>query len=259
MAEIPWDALRAHFLKRLEETGSEPVFATLSGAHLYGFPSRDSDFDVRGAHLAPFPKLLSLFPSKETIESMSEEDGPAIDMVSHDLAKFARMLLKKNGYVMEQVFSPLAVLGGPLLEELRAIARRCVTRHLYHHYAGFADNQRRLLDRERRKKLKTLLYLYRVLLTGIHVLRTGEVEANLGRLLEGDPGLVGVRDLINAKVREQSDVPPGEWERHEEPVTGLRGRLDEAFAGSKLPEEAEGALDLDAFLLRLRTKGLSRG
>jgi hypothetical protein len=27
------------------------LFATISGAHLYGFPSPDSDFDLRGAHV----------------------------------------------------------------------------------------------------------------------------------------------------------------------------------------------------------------
>ncbi|GAA2132340.1 hypothetical protein GCM10009802_40690 [Streptomyces synnematoformans] len=34
------------------------VFATVSGAHLYGFPSRDSDVDLRGAHL---PTLTGLW------------------------------------------------------------------------------------------------------------------------------------------------------------------------------------------------------
>ena len=29
------------------------VFATISGAHLYGFPSPDSDYDLRGVHLLP--------------------------------------------------------------------------------------------------------------------------------------------------------------------------------------------------------------
>ena len=28
------------------------LFATISGAHLYGFPSPDSDFDLRGVHRA---------------------------------------------------------------------------------------------------------------------------------------------------------------------------------------------------------------
>jgi uncharacterized protein len=29
------------------------AFATVSGAHLYGFPSPDSDYDLRGAHILP--------------------------------------------------------------------------------------------------------------------------------------------------------------------------------------------------------------
>ena len=33
------------------------LFATISGAHLYGFPSPDSDFDLRGVHLLPLTAL----------------------------------------------------------------------------------------------------------------------------------------------------------------------------------------------------------
>ena len=29
------------------------IFATVSGAHLYGFPSPNSDFDLRGVHVLP--------------------------------------------------------------------------------------------------------------------------------------------------------------------------------------------------------------
>ena len=35
------------------------LFATISGAHLYGFPSPDSDFDLRGAHVLPLEKVWS--------------------------------------------------------------------------------------------------------------------------------------------------------------------------------------------------------
>lgn len=43
------------------------LFATISGAHLYGFPSPDSDFDLRGAHLLPVEKIVGLEVSDETI------------------------------------------------------------------------------------------------------------------------------------------------------------------------------------------------
>ena len=34
------------------------LFATISGAHLYGFPSPDSDFDLRGIHVLPLREVL---------------------------------------------------------------------------------------------------------------------------------------------------------------------------------------------------------
>ena len=44
------------------------IFATMSGAHLYGFPSADSDWDLRGAHVLPLPEVVRLEPGMETIE-----------------------------------------------------------------------------------------------------------------------------------------------------------------------------------------------
>ena len=48
-------------------------------------------------------------------------------------------MLKKNGYVLEQVLSPLVVHTTPEHEELKAIAADCVTKHHAHHYLGFAE------------------------------------------------------------------------------------------------------------------------
>ena len=45
------------------------VFATISGAHLYGFPSPDSDYDLRGCHVLPVREVVGLDPGRETIES----------------------------------------------------------------------------------------------------------------------------------------------------------------------------------------------
>jgi predicted nucleotidyltransferase len=96
------------------------------------------------------------------------------------------MVLRRNGYVMEQIFSPLIVTGGPQLEELRDIARRWLTRNLLHYYRGFLANQLELLAKESPKRVKTLLYAYRVALTGIHVLAAGAIESNLPGLCEQD-------------------------------------------------------------------------
>jgi len=88
------------------------LFATVSGAHLYGFPSPDSDYDLRGAHILSAKESVGLLPKQETIEFSGLRDGIEMDLVTHDVLKFFTMLLKRNGYVLEQLCSPLAVRGG---------------------------------------------------------------------------------------------------------------------------------------------------
>ncbi len=174
------------------------VFATISGAHLYGFPSPDSDYDIRGVHVLPLREVVGLKKGEETIETMLA-GPPEVDLVTHDAEKFFRLLLRPNGYVLEQVLSPLLVQTTPAHDELRDLARRCVTRHHAHHYLGFSENQWRLFEKERPRRLKPLLYVFRVLLTGIHLMRTGEVEANLVRLNESF-GLTYLADLVARKT-----------------------------------------------------------
>jgi Predicted nucleotidyltransferase len=89
------------------------LFATISGAHLYGFPSQDSDYDLRGAHILPVDELVGPEEPRETIELADETQGIELDLVTHDIKKFFRLLLRKNGYVLEQLYSPLIVHTRP--------------------------------------------------------------------------------------------------------------------------------------------------
>ena len=156
------------------------VFATVSGAHLYGFASVDSDLDLRAAHLLPAAEVVGLRTGPDTIQRDGLRDGVELDVVSHDLLKFARLLNSRNGYVLEQLLSPLVVVTGPLHAALKALAPGLITSGHAHHYLGFAAGQEKLFART--GELKPALYLLRVLLTGIHLMRTGEIEANLVHL-----------------------------------------------------------------------------
>jgi uncharacterized protein len=44
------------------------LFATISGAHLYGLPSPDSDYDLRGAHVLRVEAVVGLEVRDETVE-----------------------------------------------------------------------------------------------------------------------------------------------------------------------------------------------
>lgn len=153
------------------------LFATVSGAHLYGFPSKDSDVDLRGVHLLPAADLVGLREAEETRSRMWDRDGTEMDLVTHDLRKFVRLMLKPNGYVLEQLLSPLVVHTSETHAELVELAPGVVTRNHAHHYRGFANTQWRLFGKT--GELKPLLYTFRALLTGIHLMRSGEVLAHL--------------------------------------------------------------------------------
>jgi len=229
------------------------LFATISGAHLYGFPSPDSDYDIRGAHLLPVKEVIGLDVGRETVEVSELRNELEIDLVTHDVKKFFGLLLKKNGYVLEQLYSPLIVQTTPEHEELKGIAKGCLTRHHSHHYFGFAETQWKLFHKEQPRRVKPLLYVYRVFLTGIHLMRTGEVESNLIHLNE-EFRLPYIDDLVVRKLEgaEKSTLEDADILFHQQEYERLRGELEAAYQASVLPETPSGKAALNDLLIRLR-------
>ena len=258
------------------------LFATISGSHFYGFPSRDSDFDLRGVHILPLQKVVGLEEQDETVQDSRVIEGLEMDIVTHDVKKFFGLLLKKNGYVLEQLFSPLVVHTTPEHEELKAIccSTACrsrgdeahsksgkgqslltssptgvITKHHSHHYFGFAETQWKLFEKEWPRRVKPLLYVYRVLLTGIHLMRTGRIEANLVTLNE-EFRLPYIADLVARKLAgpEKSKLEDADLAFHESEYQRLRGELQTAHDASQLPElpSDETRAALNDLLVRVR-------
>jgi predicted nucleotidyltransferase len=229
------------------------VFATISGAHLYGFASHDSDYDLRGVHVLPPPAVCGLERGMETLTAEWKEKGLELDLVTHDAGKFFKLMLRRNGYVLEQLYSPLVVRTSPEHEELKSLGRGCVTRYHSHHYLGFAATQWKLFDKERPRRVKPLLYVFRVLLTGVHLMRSGEVEANL-RVLNADAKLGYLDDLIARKTAgaEQGTLADDDVTFYRGEFERLVRTLEDASAASTLPEQPSARPALHDLLLRLR-------
>ncbi|SEP97078.1 nucleotidyltransferase domain-containing protein [Lentzea albida] len=237
------------------EQSHDLLFATVSGAHLYGFPSRDSDVDLRGVHVLPLAEVLGLRHGPETKERMWVRDGVEIDLVTHDVQKFCRLLVRPNGYVLEQLLSPLVVHTTEAHAKLSALAAGCLTSRHGHHYRGFAVTQWRLF--EKTGEIKPLLYTFRALLTGVHLLRSGEVVAHLPTLLDRLDGPAYLPGLIEAKVlgehRGLAGVPgrPGP-ERLEADLAHWHEELRLAREGSDLPLEPVAFEEVHDFVVGLR-------
>lgn len=250
-ADLPADPLGMELGLVVAEQSDPLLFATVSGAHLYGFPSRDSDVDLRGVHLLPVEELLGLREPDETRSRMWDRDGVEMDLVTHDVRKFVRLMLRRNGYVLEQLLSPLVVHTSDAHAELVALAPGVLTGHHAHHYRGFANTQWRLFEKTR--ELKPLLYTFRALLTGIHLMRSGEVQAHLPTLLGKVDAPAQLPELIAAKAAAEHGPASGvDLEEARADVEALLAVLDEARKATRLPDEPTVYDALRDFVVRIR-------
>jgi predicted nucleotidyltransferase len=249
----------ARFQAVLAEQPYPLMFVTLSGSHLYGFSSPDSDYDLRGVHLLPVREVIGLHEGKETIDFIKMYDKLEIDLATHDVRKFLKLLLGKNGNVLECIYSPLVVATTPEHEELKALAMHCVTRYYAYHYLGFANSQIKLYRKENPHRVKPLLYIYRVILTGWHLMRTGELEPNLVKLNEY-ARLAFIPDLIARKQAggEHGLLEDADLSFHEGEFQRLLAQLEATLENSALPANPEAqAIDaLNDLLIRLRLQSV---
>jgi predicted nucleotidyltransferase len=254
IAEV-WEMLDRDHLGEIAQQGPTPVFATISGAHLYGFASPDSDVDLRGAFMHSAAEMLRLRPPDETI-TIERKSPIDLDWVAHDVRKFARLMTNHNGYVLEQLYSPLVVLTGSEHEELKNLGKGCVTRRCVRHYQGFARSRRKRLL-EPQPTVKHLLYAYRVLLTGIHLMRSGEVISNTITLNDRFR-IAAIDELVERKRAgaEKVALEDSDLATHAPLLDDLEAKLSAAHEASKLPEKPTTTKALDDFVVSLRLKDL---
>lgn len=229
------------------------LFATISGAHLYGFPSQDSDYDLRGVHILPNSNILGLYEPKETIRSNKMIENIELDLVTYELTMFFKMLLKRDGNVLEQLYSPLIIHTTPEHDTLKEIAKGCITKHHAFHYFGFAQAQWKLFHRDKPHRVKPLLYIYRVLLTGIYLMQAGIVEPNLVQLNEHFK-LTYIPELIEQKISssEHATLNKTDVDFHKNEYERLRILLETAHSETHLPENPTCKAKLNELLLSIR-------
>ncbi len=243
------------FVREVRPPPGRVVLCALTGSHLYGFASPDSDLDLKGLHLAPTEGLLGLGTIEETHDVTQVVDGIEYDLTTHELGMALRAGLKGNGNVLERIASPIQLFETDELREIRDLLPRMLSRRVHAHYAGFFRQTCQFFDREPRAK--TLLYSIRVPLTGIHLLETGTVEANLASLAE-EYGVSGVHEVIAHKQQhgEKAVIVPEQAAPLRRQWPALEERLLAAREASPLPPEPQGRDVLEDWLIQVRRREL---
>jgi len=235
-----------------ESARREHLVVYLSGAHAYGFPSPDSDLDLKAIHIARTGALVGLEPPQPTFDRAEVIEEVEIDYTSNELAHALAGILHGNGNFLERVLGRAAYAASPLLEEARPLVKATLSQRIHKHYRGFASNQQRFLEKE--PTIKKLLYVLRTATTGTHLLLTGELEADLSLLVDRYD-LADARDLIAAKrAGERTAVDPAILEAWRPRLDKVLSGLDQARGASVLPEEPpETAVRaLEAWLVGVR-------
>ena len=233
------------------------VVISLSGAHAYGFPSPDSDLDLKAVHLAPTRELLGFAPPSTGAERLEVIEGIEIDYSSNELAGVLQGVLRGNGNCLERFLSRFQLSTGPGFEMLVPHVKRAVSKRLARSYRGFAHAQRTAWEEGGKTSAKKLLYVLRTALTGTHAMKTGEIETDL-TVLAPEYGLTDALVLIDEKKRgEKSELPLAlstEWSSR---LTSLFTLLEKAEAESHLPADPPNAAELEAALVALRQSALN--
>jgi predicted nucleotidyltransferase len=256
----PWSVLsetqqrvaRAFIAEREKERRHLVIY--LSGAHAYGFPSPDSDLDLKCVHIAPTSDLVGLAPSDDPPDRIDVVEGVELDYGSNELTPVLRGVLKGNGNFIERILGRLA-LGGDLkeLERARAAVEPLLSRRVGRHYGGFATSQLRLFDDK--PTAKRALYVLRTAATGRCVLDTGKLITDVDELRNFVPAeideLIAIKRQAERQQLEASQVAV--WRPR---LIAAIDAIDAAWPTSVLPPDPlpEAITGLDAWLRDVRKR-----
>ncbi|MEO1205061.1 MAG: nucleotidyltransferase domain-containing protein [Pseudomonadota bacterium] len=166
--DIPPD-IHTHILNRLLDVERDHnvriLFAIESGSRAWGFPSPDSDYDVRFIYAHPTHWYLSLHEQRDVIECGIDEYE--IDLSGWDIRKALRLLIKTNAALYEWTRSAIVYRDdGHSRDDIRKLFEQNASRHrLMMHYAEYAKSTwRRTQSDQETIKLKRYFYAIRPLL-----------------------------------------------------------------------------------------------
>jgi uncharacterized protein len=252
LSETQQRVARAFIAERERERRHLVVY--LSGAHAYGFPSPDSDLDLKCVHIAPTSDLVGLAPSDDPPDRIEVIEGVELDYGSNELTPVLRGALKGNGNFIERILGAL-VLGGDamVLAEAREVVQPLLSRRVGRHYGGFATSQLRLFDDK--PSAKRALYVLRTAATGRTVLARGRLVTDVGEMRDFVPAEID--ELIAIKrqgERQQLDAAQvATWRPR---LVAAIDAIDGAWPTSVLPPDPlpEAITALDAWLRDVRRR-----
>lgn len=150
------------YLKQIEsEKNIKILLACETGSRAWGFPSPDSDYDVRVIYKHNVDWYLSINDKKDTYEQML--DNNEIDISGWDLKKSLSLLWKSNPPLLERIQSPIIYIADTsFLSGVNDLAKKTYSKiSTMHHYLSLSKKMYSEIKDVESIKLKKLFYALR--------------------------------------------------------------------------------------------------
>jgi uncharacterized protein len=201
-------------LERIAATENIKILhACESGSRAWGFPSPDSDYDVRFIYLRPLDWYLSIDRRQDTI---ALPINSVLDINGWDLCKALKLFHGSNSVIYEWLQSPIVYQSSQdLAGELLGLADRYYScRAGLHHYLSMASGCERDHLRSPQVRLKKYFYALRPVLAAMWIIKYQavppmEFEKLLAIVADRTIVLTAVRELLLSKrtANEATEIP----------------------------------------------------
>lgn len=243
------------YLSDLEkEKGIKILLACETGSRAWGFPSPDSDFDVRIIYKHNKDWYLSLTEEKDTLECFFENNE--IDISGWDLRKSLRLLWKSNPPLLERIQSPIIYkVDHKFQTEIGSIAQKTYSRiATIHHYLSMAKKAFEEVISSKEYKLKRFFYALRASVACLWILEKEEMPPiEFGKMLNGldlpEKLIIRMRELIELKSTiSEAYLHKGEFEL----IEFMKSCLERADNESKSLPASKGQMsELNDFFRKI--------
>lgn len=145
--------------------GIKILYSCESGSRAWGFPSPDSDYDVRFIYSRPIEEYLTIQPKKDYLSFPINDE---LDIYGWDISKVLQLITKSNTTPFEWLQSPVVYKEDTTFkEELSTLCQSYFCpRSNIHHYLGIARGAMETVQGEE-IKIKKLFYVLRPTLAAL--------------------------------------------------------------------------------------------
>lgn len=151
-------------LARIEQEHDVTVLQAIeSGSRAWGFPSPDSDYDVRFVYAHPKDWYLQLGEERDVIELPINDE---LDIAGWDVRKALNLANNGNAVIQEWMISPIVYRQSASYASLSALIESAFNPiAAYHHYRSMAKKAYADIENSEQKKLKRFFYFARATLS----------------------------------------------------------------------------------------------